>query len=501
MAKKKAAAERTEVDDNETSSIPTPARKKATRKKGTRKGDVHEDTGDVAYVGSKTAGALLRGSLQKKLKTMAIYDGHAAVDLQLGIAMPALSARMIFSSAAYLLNKMVMIVGKKGSNKSAFMTEIQRWHYCAGGLAGLVHSENKDQPELRNGTFGHNASWIEEYNVLFPKTTEETQAAMTAHALSYREHCKLNGATRPYAVGLDSLAARGSEKTLEGITEDGHAVQGYDAAKNAGLITTYMKSFWSMVEGLPFSWVVVNHIKEKMSTSTFKLGHAPPEKTSPGGELQKYLEGVELELSASKQFQMRSGGNLFTGHTCTFSCNKNGWGPKSYPVKVDFLWWFEPDPANPGKFRQQFVWDWHTATIRIWKDLEKYLPETHKQLHEVCDIRTKVKSQSGSQKSLPAGMCWSKRLDIPETEPVTYSQASMILETKPDLLREIYAVLQIIDRPTLAPGQDYIKVLAKKQERAVVEAWQVFQEQQRVPVILGDAEVTETDVGGSEDEE
>lgn len=458
--------------------------KKKTSTRAKASPDVHEDTSSVSYVGDSTTGSLLQAALKKKMKTESVFDGTSSLGLEYGLAMPSLAARAIFSSSCYMLGKLVMVVGKQGSNKSAFMTELQRWHFCSGGFGAQVHTENKDQPRLRLGTFGHNMTWFNEYMTVFPNSTEETQQYITAFAQLYREQCSKKGAIRPFALGQDSLTAKSSEATQKKILDSGHADKSYDDAQNAGLITKYMKSFWPMVEDLPFSWIVVNHIGDKMPTpGQFTLSRQPPEKTSPGGKFQKYAEGVEIEASASKQFQIQSGGKLFTGHTCTFKINKNGWGPKSFPIKVNFLWWFEPDPAKPGHFRQTFTWDWHSATIRLWETAKTYAPKTYAQLTDVCDMRV--------GDGTPSGMCWSKRLGVPKSDPISYQQMSLLLETKPELLLEIYAVLQIIERPVLAPGQDFRKVIHKKTEAIEVESWKIFQDHQQVPLIDGDAEVEE----------
>lgn len=386
-----------------------------------------------------------------------IIVGTEADILMIGLPLPALCLRYIFQSDVFILSRIWQLAGEEGSCKSALLYEIMRWHMIYGGGGCLAETENKDAPILRNSILEYNRHWISRLTYAGCDTLEEWQQFLTTNVNGFRAAMDTPGGpgrTVPVCFGVDSLTAVDSKKEIDKTQKDGAATRGY--ALIANLIARYMRQgITKNLRGFPFSLIGTNHLKPAQDELT-----GVKKDNIPGGKAVPFMATFMLSMKRMADIDLQSHGGI----RVNIKLQKNSIGVSRKAIQADMLWWHEM--CEDGKTtRQRHVWDWHTATIDMLAAFEnmegkKYL---WKAINDVVDLRL-IRSKK---------QMWSRKLGIPETNPVEYRVAGALLEQRLDLLLPLYPILGINQYTKFKPGLDY-RVMEEMAKQKNVEQSQTM---------------------------
>lgn len=382
---------------------------------------------------------VLLDAVTDELGRSGVYRGDQAEDRYVGLPLPALCLRYLWQQTIFPLSRITQITGEEGSCKSAFLSEILRWHCTHGGGGYICENENKDNAEFRNSILEWNPIYLRRVNLIPTYCTEEWQEVVgtTMREMARRMDAPGGpGRTVPMFWGVDSLFGTATRGEIERQDKDGYASRGY--AEAALLITRFTHAMPSRLKDYPFTLVGTNHVKP----STDWQGR--PIRRVLGGKSVKFHESFEVEIqkAPNPHIDLLDYGGL----RLKLTMNKNSGGASDKCIGVDILWWNEVDENE--QLRQRTLWDWDTASIRLLLSFEiaKGKKTIYNRLMDVCDLHVVNKQEQ---------LVWSRALEIPEKSPVHFREAGAILETRPDLLVPIHHILGIKTRQVFQPGERY----------------------------------------------
>jgi RecA/RadA recombinase len=394
--------------------------------------------------------------------------GTEAETLLVGLPLPALVLRYLFQSTTFPLSRITQITGEEGSAKSSFAYEMIRWHMTYGGGGVEAENELKDSPDMRNGIFAWNPTYLRRMEAVPTHYLEAWQDVLT-HSMNIAKKQQDApggpGRTVPIVWLVDSLMSTSPLSEVQAVLKDGHAVRGFALA--AQLIAKYMRTMPMQIQNYPFSIIGTNHLKP----ATDFMGR--PTANIPGGKSVKFMETFEIEMH--KQMSPDIDRLDYGGLRLIIKCKKNSLGPSRKMITAELLWWKEAvpeaerDPNGPAiQTRTRAVWDWDTATIDLLLSFGKTEGKKtiFNSLMAICDINVT---------STTLKTCWSRALGIPEDSPVYYRQAGSMLDQRTDLLMQMYPILGITPRRPFQPGIDYRELLATAEAQAGEAARNLYQ--------------------------
>jgi len=356
----------------------------------------------------------------------------------------------LLKTEGYPLGRFCMLVGPPGSCKSAFSYEMARLHHFHGGGHIYIETEKKDSVTLRKSTIGWATPRATAVYVDTVEAWMQCSEEFITLAKAYMDQSTPPRAT-PWCVIIDSLAATVTQAQADKIDKEGASSLTQPIAAN--LINTFMKRFVHWFNDYPISVFGVNHLKRAPD----QYGHMT-KRNIQGGYAPRFAETMELELNTiGKQFERLVPVHEL-GNRVSISVAKQALAAKGAPLEIEMVWFFEPDPDQPGRMRQRTFWDWYTASIDLLTSGE-HSTTVRKDIAKVVDLNV-----VGSK--LPA--VWSKVLGIAEKEPVSFRQAGAMLEQRPDLKQRLYAPLGIQQCLMFEPGIDFQKQRSKALE-AILE--------------------------------
>jgi len=375
-----------------------------------------------------------------------ISVGSDNSQLIIGLPLPALSLRYLFQSTVFPLGRIIQITGAEGSCKTAFALDIIRWHFENGGGGAMCENEGKDSPDLRHSLWEWNQNWINRFQFAPTYVLEEWMDVLSTYlrlGASYLLDPNGPGCTIPIAFLVDSIMSTLPQQIMDKIKREGHPSLGYPVA--ARLIADYMRSMPGWLQNFPFTIIGTNHLKvgsDAMGRPTYNV---------PGGASVKFMETYEIQMAKmpSPDIDILDYGGI----RVRLKTEKNSLGPSRKQIVAELLWWMEDD--GNGGLRQATKWDWYTASVDLILAFNVDKKGTFgfniankktifQRLMEICHIVVVSKSQRLAK-------CRALGFD----DPVSYREIGMALERHPEILREMYPVLGIIDRPIFQPGQDY----------------------------------------------
>jgi hypothetical protein len=347
---------------------------------------------------------------------------------------PSLLLRYLFKLEGFPLCRVYQMRGPRASYKTTFGTEIARWHRLYGGYGARVDTEHKDNPLLTDMLLGYDSKWFQTYSA---RSVEDWQTTVTHWFEGVRKWClraQGPGRTVPVCMLVDSLAGNLSERTMKNIREAGHAVKRFP--EEAASLTDYIKFIPQEIAGWPFTFIGINH--RKLDLSSAALGVT--KYRSPGGEGYGYHMsfGIDMEKVKTQQFADR-----FVA-TVRMLPEKNSYGPEYGKIEVDLSFWQQEDRPEgqedgPGIWRDYCRFEWWAGSIyllsgqffnatqaELWQD----------KLKEVVDVHEKTGGPYGK-------LWWSKALGIDSSDAMPASDLGELLETRHDLLAQLYDILRI----------------------------------------------------------
>ncbi len=374
-----------------------------------------------------------------------------------GLPLPSLCWKYLLQSTTFPMPRITHITGQEGCAKTALLYDMMIWHLTYGGGGAYIENENKDQPDFRNSFFEWKTEWMNRIDVNYTATMEEWQDTITRYLAIARAQQDAPGGpgrTIPVVLGLDSIMGTSPAEELHKILTSGHATRGFALAAN--LIALYMRAVPYQIRGYPFSIIGTNHLKPSMTPQGL------PTSNIPGGKSVKFMENYELEMSTDMNKDIDKAD--YGGLRVKIVARKNSLGISRRNIRAQLLWWFKD---IDGVRRQVSAWDWDTATVELLLAFHdaKGKKTLFNAIREVVDINVISKGERTA---------WSRVLGVPRTQPVYFREIGMLLESRPDLLSQLYPLLNISERCPFLPGVDYRTLQSQAVEGAVGEARDLY---------------------------
>lgn len=382
-----------------------------------------------------------------------VYNDNEAECKIIGLPLPSLACRYLLQSTIWPLSRFTQLVGEESSGKSSFMFEIMRWHRAFGGKSMLFETEAKDAPDLRKAIMRYDDRAVLTYPCSTIKDWQKGVNSFIDFCAKQFEGTKSApgpGMIWPMCGGIDSLTAVTCEELNEEIKKEGFASIGY--ARDANVISKFMKVLPERARGMPISFIGTNHLKP----GTDAQGR--PTRNIPGGKALKFHETFEIEFKQISQWKRA----FEQGYTVILKTRKNSLGPKMKEITVDVAWWYEPDPENSVVHRQQIIYDWGKASIDLLLDFFEAGGQVASAIKDIVDLSP----VSGGNKGK---LVWSRALGIEKDNPIPFRQAGALLEDRHDLLMQLYPLLGVKIRRVFEKGVCYQKQRDMSLENASVK--------------------------------
>jgi RecA/RadA recombinase len=401
-----------------------------------------------------------------------VVVGSASEISQVGLPLPALALRYMFQANIFPLGRVWQLAGLEGSCKSALLIELMRWHMLFGGGGFVAENENKDAEVLRHGVLEYNDDWISKrLAVIHTDSLNGWQAVLTQQIDVYAALMDKKGGpgrTVPIAMGVDSLTATDTQANIDKVSKDGFASRGY--SEQANLISRYMRSLVSRMRNYPFSVIGTNHMKP----ATDYLGR--PTHNIPGGKAVPFMATFMIESTRITDIDTEN----YAGIRLGLKMAKNSMGPSRRWIEVEFLWWWGTDPET-GLPRQNFYWDWDTASIEMllaFEDRIKGKKTLFKQIQAITGLEP-IKSKKKA---------FSKVLGLPtEADAIPYRDFARLLESREDLMSQIYPLLGIAVYPYFKAGVDFRDSQAIHRQQTVQASASLYSNTAMLPQIDANA--------------
>lgn len=388
-------------------------------------------------------------NVHAKLQKKGILVGHNPQITVLPV--PAFIVRYLLQNEGLPLSCCYQAVGEQASYKSTFAAEVMRWHRICGGRGVLLEAETKPTPELRNSVLNWDPEAVLVEDCEMQEHWQDKCTEYTNMFQKLAEQSNGPGRTQPMCIVVDSLTGKASKKTIENIDEVGHAAMHFPVeAKN---IADYMRAYPQKLLGWPWTFLGVNHCKPSVDDRGNIVYNIP------GGFALKFQCAAIFDLSRIGQIKEYSN---YKAATISISTLKNSYGPDRIRIQVRFKTWYNEDA--PGVHRLHSRFEWWEAGILFLQDgvglSTAKKASLHPKLKEVCNVQTKSGGSAGK-------LYYCKQLDVPASDAMSAHDLGVLLETRPDVLGDIYTVLGIQRRPFFRPGVEFMTQL---EEHAYVAA-------------------------------
>ena len=290
-----------------------------------------------------------------------------AVKMCIGIPVPFVFEYLIGASF-FPLGRVIQIVGKTGSNKSALAFEIAKWFKSVHGSGILYDVEDKYNAALAMSLIGKAPSMLEtcmatvkaksctdwqqkllrntihqEYIMYgWKKGDEKVPPELKAQGKRFKPY----GDHYPLFAIVDSVVAKLTEKAQDGVEERGYGDKKF--ADEALSITYFLKTFTARVAQMPMSLILINHLKLQKLEGSYVM-----ERKKGGGTLIDFQETLELEMSkvSGKEYNTADTDTAMirSVNILKLMCRKNSYGATGRDVEVQMSWFNKKDPETGDK--------------------------------------------------------------------------------------------------------------------------------------------------------
>jgi RecA/RadA recombinase len=383
-----------------------------------------------------------RAMLQKKLGSDRVMSGLEIEERQIGLPVP-FCWEYLLGVNILPLGRGYEIAGRFGSSKSALAVEIGSWVLQNRGNFGIAEVENKDAVLQRRALLKQNDEWLERLDYGYANTIQAWQELCTEYLdtaekligreSEYAEH----GAAWafPYAIIVDSFMGATSADELKKIDADGSASKNFLAMGAAQLVSRYAKTLADKMRDRPVVLVGTNHLLESPPTQP----GAPPTRYTPGGRMLEYLVTGRFYMQRVKRLPERADGS--GGDVLGISQGKNSSGPGTRKIQVTKLWNYRD--GEDGDRQQYMYFDWHAANLDVLVNARKaHGAGVWNQIVELLDLNISEKGRR----------IHSKVLDVPKSDPVSFTEAGRLLQYRQDLLDGLRRIFNIQKCKIFRPG-------------------------------------------------
>jgi hypothetical protein len=378
--------------------------------------------------------------VQTKMQKKGMLVGHDPVLTVLPV--PAFIIRYLLRNTGLPMSCIYQVVGPQGCYKSTFAMEILRWHRLCGGFGQLCEAETKAADEMRPAVLNWDMKAV---SVEDCATFEDWQRKTLLTTAQFQKACEKAGGpgrTIPFCNVVDSLTGKASEQTLKKIDEHGHATMHF--ASEARQMADFMRAYPQKLLGWPITFVGVNHMKIAKDAITGVIDY-----NIPGGWSLKFQCAGIIEMDRIGKIQEYAN---YKAALVKFNTIKNSYGEDSVRINVRFKTWHQEDA--PGVWRLHSRFEWWEAGIQFLATGQGLTQAKAKvlvpKMREVCDIHEKSGGSAGK-------LYWSNRLGVASSDAMPAHDLGMRLEQRPDVLTDLYNLLDITQQPYFKPGVDYLQ--------------------------------------------
>lgn len=391
-----------------------------------------------------------------------------SLEMVIGIEVP-MAIEWLLGANMLPLSRVIQIVGKTGSNKSALAFEIVRWFRKAYGISHLLDVETKYNALLASSIIGYfdkddQALGIEPCESC---TDWQTKLLRATKYLYYSMHgwdqstqndvpeelreLKRNKSFRPAgdcfpaAMVVDSVVAKLTEGAQNKVEKDGFGSKKF--ADEALSITYFLKTYTKWLQRMPMSLVLINHLKiEKPEGQQYTV------RKKGGGTLIDFQETIEFDMTkvdgnevgnTDDSEGIRQGYNVIR-----VKCTKNSYSDTNREMNVEIRWKTKHEEGNA---RQYTYWDWGGALVDILKSYKQ--PGQAKRIAAIVDLS----SDAGGTK------WWSKRLGVDAKKPVSKTEIGKLISADLKLRKQLRKLFGIREYAVFKAGPDvsYVKMIEK----------------------------------------
>lgn len=353
------------------------------------------------------------------------------------LPLPSLAMRYLMATTGLLFGKLYQLAGIEATYKSTMAAEWALWHRYCGGRGVLCAAESKDNDQLRNGLFDYKTEWLRVHDCGSANTWQKYN---TFYVTNYKKQCSMSGGpgrTIPFALITDSITGKATDETIKQIMETGSAGKGFPDLAN--MLTKYCQAFPQMLMGWPINWIGVNHLKKSLSIDD-------PEPKIPGGQELYHQSAAIIEMSRGKTDE-RSNCIL---REVSMRTIKNTYGQDKRRIRVSLRIWDQKDAEQV--VRTYCRWEWWAASIELLHGdffakaaAERIMPK----IKEIVNIQEKSGGNYGK-------LYYASAMGVTKDSAMPAHDLGMLLESRLDLLKDLYAVLGVTRRTMHAPSVAFI---------------------------------------------
>lgn len=380
-------------------------------------------------------------NVHAKLQKKGILVGHNPQITVLPV--PAFIIRYLLQNEGLPLSCVYQAVGEQASYKSTFAAELVRWHRICGGKGLLLEAETKPTPELRNSVLNWDLDALTVEDCEMQEHWMDKCTYYTHELQKLAEQSTGPGRTRPFCIVVDSLTGKASAQTIKKIDEEGHAGLHYPIeAKN---MADYMRAYPQKLLGWPWTFVGINHCKPSLDERGNIVYNIP------GGYSLKFQCAAIFELARLGQIKEFSN---YKAATIQLNTLKNSYGPDRIKIQVRYKTWYQEEEEGVNRLHSRFEW-WEAGILLLADGVGLTTARKaalHPKLKEACHVQTKAGGSAGK-------LYYCKALDVSAADAMSAHDLGVLLETRPDVLADIYTVLGIQRRPFFRPGVDFMRQL------------------------------------------
>lgn len=373
---------------------------------------------------------------------MGIQDSAVAAVNDVGLHLPHLCLRYLFQRTTYPLERVMLIFGTPGCNKSTLLY----WFYdlARRNRGYYLHAEveDKDTPIMRLAMtdYDRNAGWVKAC-----KSLDDMQSSVGTWFDWFKSKCvKGPGRTVPFFLGVDSLVAKLTEDAAK-VIADNDGVPGRRWADEARSLNDWFKLIPEAMQGWPFSLIAINHDKPKKDQRTGQTVHG-----SPGGSAPNFYTTFRILVTKVKPLNQQASG--WEGNRVKLSMDKSSLGADRQSFEAEITWRVVEGTSQSGKptVYQQAMWNWDKATTEMLTMLSTAKKGTWR-ANVVDDLLGITKCTGGRYAA--------KAIDVPVSDPLPAAEFGRLLETRRDVLDKLEPLLGIQNSFRFQPGVDFSKQL------------------------------------------
>jgi len=346
--------------------------------------------------------------------------------LESGLPLPSLALRYLLQNSCLPLGLVYHVVGPPAVFKSTLLAEIIRWHVECDGYGIICETETKPTPVLRKSILG----WENNRVVVRECTSvEHWQSTIVDYVKAIKKrYSDTNQLKNPMIFGVDSYMGKMPLRLQEKFARQGYAEKHFGEA--AQIIGDWLSVYTALIKGWPFTLVGINHLKK-----TTDLITGMPIYRTPGGQFLQHQNVIEIRVGRSKTERKLADDVPYYETVLQLQTSKNSRGAQDKRIYVILRQWNEVDDSGQTRLCSNF--EWWDSSIRILYDgwglsnseKEILLPLIHKTI--------KI------QKLSRGNAFWCDELGVSKNDAMSAHDLGIILESKEDILNELYKVLGV----------------------------------------------------------